>query len=130
MGVRTHLIALLFLTGTSVSHALPILQHASPGSGGTVHRAPSRIVLSFSQALVPSATDAVVRDASGGIVSLGKPRVISKAGEMEVPVKPLPPGKYRVEWYATSTDKRHTQGSYNFVVSTGDGIQGRRRIRR
>ena len=93
-------------------------EHALPASGSILRQAPSEVALSFSEALVPSDTDAAVRGWGGGIVSSGKARVIGKEGEVKVPVKPLSPGKYRVEWYATSMDKRHAQGSYNFVVGT------------
>ena len=113
---RTALVALLLVTGASVAHARPLLEHTSPTSVSAIHEAPSKISLSFSDALVPSHTDAVVRNASGGIVSSGKARVMGKEGKIEVPVKPLSPGKYRVEWYATAADKRPAQGSYNFVV--------------
>ncbi len=65
---------------------------------------------------MPSGSDAVVRDATGAVVSSGKPRVDGKKAEMQVPVKQLSPGKYRVEWYATSPDKHPNQGSFNFVV--------------
>ena len=131
MGSRTGLIAFLLLFGASQSHARPMLEHASPASGSAVHHAPSEVALSFSEALVPSATDAVVRDASGSVVSSGKARVTGKAGEIRVPVKPLSPGKYRVEWFATSPDKQHAQGSYNFLVGAKEEhVRGSRHAHR
>ena len=130
MRLRVILVALLLLTSPAILHARPLLERASPASGGVVHNAPPYIALSFSEALVPSGTDAVVRNVSGGVVSSGKVRVIGKDGQIEVPLQPLSPGKYRVEWYATSPDKRHAQGSYYFVVSTKEtNKHGGRRVR-
>ena len=127
MALRLGLVALLCLASASISQARPLLEHASPASGSAVRNAPSEIELSFSEALVPLATDAVVRDASGRVVNSGKALVTGKAGKISVPVKSLPPGKYRVEWYVTSANEQHAQGSYNFIVG---GIEQRKQGRR
>ena len=113
---RAGLITVLLTIPATPSHARPLLEHAAPASGSIVRASPSEIALSFSQALVASASDAVVRNASGGVVSSGMAHVSAKAGQVRVPVKPLSPGKYRVEWLATSSDNRHAQGSFSFVV--------------
>jgi copper transport protein len=126
MILRKCIIALLLLTSVSASlQARPLLENASPASGEAVGNPPSHILLSFSEALVPSSTDAVVRNASGGVVSSGKARVSAKEGRVKIPVKKLPPGKYRVEWYATSAGERHAQGSFSFVVGNKDDGQQR-----
>jgi len=114
--LRASLITVLLAITAPQSPARPLLEHAAPASGSIVRASPSEIALSFSQALVPSASDAVVRNASGGVVSSGMAHVSAKSGQIRVPVKPLPPGKYRVEWIATSSDDRHAQGSYTFIV--------------
>jgi methionine-rich copper-binding protein CopC len=80
-----------------------------------VRRAPSHIALSFSERLLPSRSDAVVRSATGAVVSSGKARVIDDK-EMQVLVNSLRPGKYKVEWLATSTERHSNQGSFTFVV--------------
>jgi len=129
--LRTALAALLMVTSVPITHARPVLERTSPVSGSAIRKAPSRILLSFSDALVPSRTDAVVRNASGGIVSSGKAQVMGKEGRIEVSVKSLSPGKYRVEWYATAADQRPAQGSYNFVVGvTKELMPASRRGRR
>jgi CopC domain len=56
-------------------------------------------------------------------VSSGKARLIGNKAEMQVPVNSLSPGKYRVEWYATSADKRPTQGSFTFVIGDRDATR-------
>jgi methionine-rich copper-binding protein CopC len=115
MLLRLILIAVLFIGGVSASRARPVLDHAAPAAGSTLRHAPSQVALSFTEVLLPS-SDAVVRNATGGVVSSGKARIIANKGEMRVPVNSLSPGKYRVEWYATSPDKHPNQGSFNFVV--------------
>jgi methionine-rich copper-binding protein CopC len=69
-----------------------------------------------------SGSDAVVRNASGGVASSGKARLVAHKTEMQVPVNSLPPGKYRVEWNAVSADKHQNQGSFNFVVGSKESV--------
>ena len=97
-------------------NARPLLDHALPGAGSIVRNAPPEIELSFTEALLPSGSDAVVRKATGGVVSSGKARVIGNKTKMQIPVNSLPAGKYRVEWHATSTDRHQNQGSFSFIV--------------
>lgn len=122
MAVRTVLAALILITSTSASSARPLLDHSSPAAGSTIRHAPSQIALSFTETLLPSGSDAVVRNASGGVVSSGKARLVGHKAEMQVPVNSLPPGKYRVEWYATSADRHQSQGSFNFVVGSKEAV--------
>ncbi len=71
---------------------------------------------------MPSGSDAVVRNSSGGVVSAGKARVIGNKAQMQVPVNALPPGKYRVEWYVTSADRHQNQGSFSFTVGDKETV--------
>ncbi len=116
MLLRIAIAAMLLIGDVSAASARAMLDHASPAVGSTVRRAPSRITLWFTQALLPSGSDAVVRNATGGVVSSQRARVIGNKAQMQVPVKPLSPGKYRVEWYAISRDRHQTPGSFNFTV--------------
>jgi methionine-rich copper-binding protein CopC len=122
MYLRAAIAALFLLSGASISSARPLLEHASPGVGSTVRHAPREIALSFNEVLLPSGSDAVVRKASGGLVSAGKARVVGNKTHMQVPVKSLPPGKYRVEWYATSADRHSSQGSFNFIIGSRETV--------
>jgi copper resistance protein C len=121
MLLRLFLITVLFIGGASC--ARPVLDHASPAAGSTLPHTPSQVALSFTEALLPSDSDAVVRNATGGVVSSGKARITGNKGEMQVPVNSLSPGKYRVEWYATSVDRHSNEGSFNFMV--GDNLPRR-----
>jgi len=116
MPLRTVMAAVFLIGAASVASARPLLDHASPAAASTVRHPPSHIALSFTEILSPSGSDAVVRNASGGVVSSGKARVVGNKARMQVPVNSLPPGKYRVEWYATSTDRHQNQGSFSFIV--------------
>ena len=115
-GLSTTVAALFLIGGTSALNARPLLDHALPEAGSIVRNAPPEIELAFTEALLPSGSDAVVRKASGGVVSSGKARVIGNKSKMQIPVNLLAPGKYRVEWYATSTDRHQNQGSFSFIV--------------
>jgi methionine-rich copper-binding protein CopC len=35
---------------------------------------------------------------------------------LQIPLKPLPPGTYKVNWHVLSVDIHKTQGSYSFSV--------------
>jgi methionine-rich copper-binding protein CopC len=131
MFLRSAVVASLLIGSTSALSARPLLEHARPAPDSTLRHGPPQVALSFSETLSPSGSDAVVRNSSGGIVSSGKARVVDKA-RMQVPVKSLAPGKYRVEWLATSSDKRSNQGSFTFVIGNettgrGSGTDRRRR---
>jgi copper resistance protein C len=110
--------ALLLITVASGASARPLLDHATPAAGSTVSHSPSQIALSFTEVLLASGSDAVVRNASGSVVSSGKARVLGNRAQMQVPLTSLTPGKYRVEWYVTSTDRVHNQGSFTFLVGS------------
>jgi methionine-rich copper-binding protein CopC len=134
---RSMAIALLLLVGAaSASLARPLLDQASPQPGSALRRAPSHVALSFTEPLLPARSDAVVRSATGAVVSSGKARLVGNK-EMQVPVNSLPPGKYKVEWLATSTESRSNQGSFIFSVgdsaaeratTTGQGSSHRRAV--
>src|SRR3974390_2388614 len=115
-GLSTTVAALFLIGGTSALNARPFVAQAWPEAGSIVRHAPPEIELAFSEALLPSGSDAVVRKASGGVVSSGKARVIGNKTKMQIPVNSLPAGKYRVEWHATSTDRHQNQGSFSFIV--------------
>ncbi len=113
---RTALAALLLIGNVTTASARPMLGQATPAVESTVRHPPSEISLRFTDALLPSGSDAVVRNATGGVVSTRKTHVMGKRGTIQVPVKRLSAGTYRVEWLATSVDKHTSQGHFNFTV--------------
>lgn len=68
----------------------------------------------FSEALEPSFSDVCVTDADGHDMSAAN--VAVSGTEMDLPLKKLPPGRYRVTWHAVSLDTHRTVGMYNFQI--------------
>ncbi|HWD26215.1 MAG TPA: copper homeostasis periplasmic binding protein CopC [Rhizomicrobium sp.] len=111
MRALTVLATLAALSGAAAAHAF--LQSAAPAAGENV-RAPSRIVLHFSEPLEQSFSAIVVTDEAGHDESTGP--ITVDGTEMDLPLKPLTPGRYRVSWHAVSVDTHRTEGKYNFLV--------------
>jgi copper resistance protein C len=101
------------LLGSAAAHAHAYLDHANPRVGSTVRTSPRQVTLSFSQKLEPSFSSAQVTDASGARVDQGA-RVSGM--QINVSVKPLPPGTYRVHWKVLSVDTHTTEGNFTFRV--------------
>ena len=108
-------LSLLFSVAPALSHAM--LDHASPRVGNTVASAPKQVVLWFTQKLEPAFSSAEVRSEQGGLLmNFGKASVVGDGTQLRVPVKPLPPGTYRVIWHVLSIDTHRTQGDFSFRV--------------
>lgn len=105
----------LMLNSQAFAHAF--LDHASPRVGSTVGHAPRRVSMWFTEALEPAFSNAIVRNAQGEIVDKGHAHV-NRANRMELQIglKPLPPGTYKVYWHVLSVDTHRTQGSFSFSV--------------
>jgi len=110
------IIVSLFITalGATGAQAHAHLDHASPAVGGTVPTAPQEITLWFTQNLEAVFSTVEVVDASGGRVDEGKPSI--SGNTMQVALKPLSPGTYRVRWHALSVDTHTTDGTFTFEV--------------
>jgi methionine-rich copper-binding protein CopC len=105
------------LLATTLAEAHAHLDHASPRVGSTVKAAPREVTLTFTQKLEPAFSRIEVRDASGARVDTGK-ATFSKTNpvEMQIAVKPLKAGTYRVFWHALSVDTHMTEGNFSFRV--------------
>ncbi len=112
-GIILSLLASLAAAGSAQAHAY--LDHAEPRVGNTVS-APSVVSLWFTQNIEHAFSSVEVLNAAGARVSVGKPRIDTENSMMQISVKPLPPGTYRVRWRALSTDTHTTQGSFTFEV--------------
>ncbi|HEY4986727.1 MAG TPA: copper resistance protein CopC [Bradyrhizobium sp.] len=99
-------------TAPAVAHAF--LDHASPRAGDNLKPPPVKIELHFTEQLEPAFSGITVTDEAAQDVTAG-PSTFSGA-EMDVPLKPLRPGRYRVTWHAVSVDTHRTDGKYNFLV--------------
>ena len=112
MNLRVFACALACVAVPANAHAF--LDHASPGAGATLHAAPKTLMLVFSDNVDADSSGVVVVDASGHSVAAGHTMVGGNC--IMTPLRPLAPGKYRVEWHAMSDDDHRTQGAYMFVI--------------
>ncbi|MGA3037643.1 MAG: copper resistance protein CopC [Vulcanimicrobiaceae bacterium] len=110
--------ALLFAPICVRAHAF--LDHSDPAVGSTIPTSPAVIHLWFTQQLEPVFTSVTVTDKSGATVNDG-PAEIDPGNkfELDVKMKPLDPGTYKVEWHALSVDTHRTQGDFSFHVGKG-----------
>lgn len=93
------------------------LDRASPAAGSTVVQAPKEVSIWFTEALEPKFSTIEVRDAGGAAVHTGTAKLAEdNAAQLRVPLKPLPPGTYRVIWRVLSVDTHRTQGDFTFRV--------------
>jgi methionine-rich copper-binding protein CopC len=96
----------------AMAHAF--LERASPAAGEGVHLGPTKVELHFSEAIEPSFSEISVTGADGGDMSAGN--VTVRGMEMDLPLKMLPPGRYRVTWHVVSADTHRTEGTYHFLI--------------
>ena len=102
---------------TADAHAHAYLDRAEPRVGSTVSAAPRALSLWFSQNLESAFSTIEVRNAAGARVDQGKARVGSaNRNLLQIGLKPLPPGTYRVHWRVLSVDTHTTQGSFSFQL--------------
>jgi methionine-rich copper-binding protein CopC len=107
------LAAILATMATSASsHAF--LERVSPGAGDNVHAGPLKVQLRFSEALEPSFSGIKVTDSTGHDMAAGP--ALATGTQMELPLRALLPGRYRVSWHAVSIDTHRSEGKYNFQV--------------
>jgi methionine-rich copper-binding protein CopC len=93
------------------------LDHANPAVGSTVTQPPTEISLWFTEALEAKFSTIEVRDAQGRSMQAG-PATLARGNtaQLRVPLKPLPPGTYKVIWRVLSVDTHRTQGDFTFRV--------------
>jgi len=118
---KSTFLAALFLLSIAIpvprafAHAFP--DHAQPAVGSTVSPAPQAVKIWFTGKLEPAFSKIEVRDANGAVVDQGNAKVDSQdATLMQVPLKSLPPGTYKVQWHAVSVDTHATDGDFSFTV--------------
>jgi methionine-rich copper-binding protein CopC len=106
------LVFALVLPGAAFAHAH--LDHATPKVGSTV-AAPKEVVLWFTEKVEPKFSSIEVINDKGEPVQAGKASSMGSAA-LRVPVKPLGPGTYTVNWKVLSVDTHRSQGSFTFTV--------------
>jgi copper resistance protein C len=108
----------LALAGAAISaQAHAFLDHSSPAVGSSVPAAPAAVTIWFTQDLEPAFSGISVTNAAGERVDLGNVQIpAGHPDELQVGLKPLPPGTYQVSWHVVSVDTHPTQGKFSFTV--------------
>jgi methionine-rich copper-binding protein CopC len=110
------LTALLLGAGVAWGHAF--LERAEPRVGSTVKSPPSQVRVWFTEAIEPAFSTLEVVSQAGERVDRGPARVDAASPAMlQVPLKPLAPGTYRVKWRVLSVDTHVTEGDFTFRVA-------------
>ncbi len=111
------------VAGAAVTGAVPaarahaFLDHASPAVGSSVPASPPNVTLWFTQDLEPAFSSAQVTNEAGQRVDLGNAQIPQGSpAELQIGLKPLPPGTYLVSWRVVSVDTHPTEGTFTFDV--------------
>ena len=101
------------------SHAFP--DHSEPKVGATLTDAPSRVRMWFDGALEPAFSSLHVQDTKGQRVDTEDGHVDSAdATLLEVNLRPLALGSYRVTWSVVARDGHRTEGDFMFTIQRRD----------
>ncbi len=111
------LVLALSLLHAGAARAHAFLQTATPAVGSTTAQAPAQVVITFTEGVEPAFSTIAVQDAHGASMAAGIAHAQGDATRLAVPLRPLPPGRYKVTWHATATDTHKTQGDYSFTVA-------------
>jgi len=108
---------LLLLSGAAPASAHAQLRSSTPAAGGAVAKAPSEVLVNFSEPLESAFSTVVVRDAVGKRVDKADAHLDPNDRKtMHVSLPPLVNGIYIVEWRALTTDTHRTEGAFTFRV--------------
>lgn len=120
-GIMMALVAAVAATGPAPparGHAF--LDHASPAVGSSVPASPPTVTLWFTQDLEPAFSGVTVTNEAGQRVDLGNAQIPQASpAELQIGLKPLPPGTYLVSWHVVSVDTHPTEGTFTFEVGSG-----------
>ncbi len=112
------LATLLLGAGMAWGHAF--LERAEPRVGSTVKASPAQVRVWFTEAIEPAFSTLEVVNRSGDRVDRGPAKVDAASPTLlQVPLKPLGPGIYRVKWRVLSVDTHVTDGDFTFRVEGG-----------
>jgi methionine-rich copper-binding protein CopC len=119
IGARLAFLALTAALLTAPALTNPALAHAhlvkSTPEKGAKTKSPAHVVLTFSEALEPAFSGALLvddvgRNFTGGPVQIDGP-------VMTLTPDRLAPGHYRVNWHAVGHDTHRTEGEFAFTVT-------------
>ena len=113
MMIRITITALVLAVAVCGASAHAMLEHASPPVGSTAQKAPARLTLTFTEPLEAAFSGATVHNSAGQRVDTG---ARASGSTLQISLKPLPSGTYKVNWRVLSVDTHRTEGSYSFSV--------------
>jgi methionine-rich copper-binding protein CopC len=111
--------AVILMANASIepAQAHAFLDHASPAVGSSLPTAPATVAIWYTQDLEPAFSSLTVTNQAGQRVDLGNGQIApGQPNELQVGLKPLPPGTYTVTWHVVSVDTHPTQGTFTFTV--------------
>ena len=116
--ILTAIIAAVTMIGTSGVSAHAQFKSADPAPNATVNKAPTQIMLVFSEETSPTKSGGSVTDASGATVSTGFKVDLNARTNMAIALKPnLPNGVYTVQWNTlTEDDNAMANGTFAFTI--------------
>jgi len=115
---RAVIVSAALLLGAAAAWGHAFVERAEPRVGSTVRTAPAQVRVWFTENLEPAFSTLEVWDQDGKRVD-GGPAEVSPASPamLQVPVKALGPGTYRVKWRVLSVDTHVTEGNFTFRVA-------------
>ena len=117
-GLRAVAVLAAWLLGAGVASGHAFLDHAEPRVGSTVKSPPSQVRAWFTQSLEPAFSTLEVFNQSGARVDQGPAKAnAADPAMLQVPLRPLGPGTYRVKWRVLSVDTHVTEGDFTFRVA-------------
>src|SRR6201993_5004572 len=92
-------VGMVVCAGGPAARAHAFLDHASPAVGSSVPASPPDVTLWFTQDLEPAFSGVTVTNEAGQRVDLGNVQIPQGSpAELQIGLKPLPPGTYLVSW--------------------------------
>ncbi len=121
-GVRGEIIRLTLLLivvfAPSAAWAHAYLVKSTPAKRAVLNHAPAKIQLWFNERLEARYSSLTLTDGNGKPVETGTPGVSSEdPKQLSATVKPLPPGRYRVQYRVLSVDGHIVKDQYSFTVN-------------
>jgi copper transport protein len=120
---RAAIVAILLIAGWLIASSEPAQAHAllrssTPADGAQLSRAPSKILLDFTETPDLGVSFVQLLDSSGASVSSSKPTAVpGKPTALQISVGHLPKGVYTVSWRVVSKVDGHvTAGSFAFGI--------------
>ena len=115
--MRWILFGLVIALGAGEAFAHAFLDHAVPPVGATVAASPPTLQLFFSEPIEPRFSGVELVTAAGRPIATGAAAIdLRNPAALVLPLPPLAPGRYRVNWHVVSVDTHRSEGSYEFSV--------------